>query len=993
MHSQADALKTSNDTGTLYQQMLASIVQSSEDAIASKTLDGIVTSWNPGAEKLFGYTSEEMIGKPITLIIPPDRLSEEPILLDRIRRGERVLPFDTVRLHKSGRLVDISLSLSPIRDLDGAIIGVSKIARDITIQKRLHYDLEQSESRLNIALEAAEMGAYVLNFKTSEATYTKRYLQILGFPENSRPTHKELLEQIYPEDLARRNAAIEEAKRTGSIDLEIRIIRRDGSLRWIRARGKVFADEEGVPEKMMGTILDVTEQKAAFEEVQASERRLTKLADAMPQLVWIAEPDGKVTYYNNRLSEYGSTSQEATDIWEWQPLVHPDDVDETLEAWYNAISTRQPYSKEHRMLMKDGSYRWHLSRGFPDKDAEGNILKWFGTATDIDDIKKIQQSLAESEERLRFTLDAAAMGNWSVDLATGRAITSERHREIMGYEETGNLTREKYLKYMLPEDKVQLDAQFEKGIKEGSYQFEGRVQRPGKPISWIKVQAKTIYNEQGQPTTVLGTIVDITDEKHAARAILESEERFRIIANTAPVMIWMSGNDRFADFFNTRWLNFTGRTLGEERNEGWQENVHPDDLEHCTTVYRESYVAQRPFTVEYRLRRIDGVYRWILDNAVPRYSHDGEFIGFVSACMDIDDEKKFNEKLQANELMFKTITNVSPVGLWMTDAEGTNNYINDTWLNWTGISLNESPVYGWMEPVMAEERDSIHQQFLASLALRQKYSAEFRFLHKDGQVRWGLAEGFPYYDDSGYFGGYAGSVTDITERKQTELLKNDFLAVASHELKTPLTSIKAYAQLLSQTYEKANDAFLKNGLMKMENQVNKMTKLVADFLNLSKLESEKFRLDLELFDINELVREIAIDIQMVAINHTILLERKRPVFVTADREKISQVVTNLLINAVKYSPEDKNINVSLKEADGWVTVSIADKGIGIKAGEHEKIFQRFYRSEFNNNISFSGFGIGLYISAEIIKRHNGKIGVISEEGKGADFYFQLPVVS
>ena len=177
----------------------------------------------------------------------------------------------------------------------------------------------------------------------------------------------------------------------------------------------------------------------------------------------------------------------------------------------------------------------------------------------------------------------------------------------------------------------------------------------------------------------------------------------------------------------------------------------------------------------------------------------------------------------------------------------------------------------------------------------------------------------------------------------------------------------------------------------MENQVNKMTKLVADFLNLSKLESDKFSVELEKFDINELVRDIASDIQMVAINHTIVLERRRPIFVLADKEKISQVITNLLNNAVKYSPQDKNIQVSLTVEEDWVRVSVVDKGIGIKPGEHEKIFQRFYRSAFNDNISFSGFGIGLYISAEIIKKHNGKIGVISEEGRGADFYFMLPI--
>ncbi|HEX6193677.1 MAG TPA: PAS domain-containing protein [Chitinophagaceae bacterium] len=1242
-----EPMKIPDGLEIMYEQMLAAIVQSSDDAIASKTLDGIVTSWNKGAEKLFGYSAEEMIGQPITRIIPENRLEEEPIILEKIKRGERMEAFDTIRVTKSGELLNISLTLSPIKDQQGRIIGVSKIARNITLQKKLHAELQQSESRLrmaveatslgtwdyqphsntlrwsnecrkiydmpedvdvdfklfeehiypddkdfalnaiakamdpdgdgsydiqfrillystkqprwirsqgkvyfnsnrevqifigtvlditaekvkeqalidsislfqrmadtvpvmiwtsradgycyylnerwydytgqstsnslgygwldavhpadrantqqlfaqaneqqrpfnlvyrlcgkdgiyrwmmatakpkfdingrfegmtgalieiderkkaeealkdsenrlNIVLEDAGMGAWELNFKHQETKYSKRYLQIMGFDVNERPVHSELMDRIYPEDLPKRINAVNSAMMTGILDFEIRIVRKDGALRWVKAKGKVFYDEKGVPEKMLGTITDITDQKAAFEALQESESRLTKLADAMPQLVWIAEPDGEITYYNNRIDEYGPAGK-SLQKWDWHLLIHPQDLDITIECWQKAVETQQPYSQEHRMMMKDGNYRWHLSRGFPDKDSNGNIIKWFGTATDIDKIKNIQESMKVSEERLWFALDAAEMGIWSIDLTTGSAVTSERHQEMMGYEDMENLTRDKYLKYLHPEDRPVLDALYEKGIKEGHYQHEVRVLRPGKPMSWVKVQGKTIYDDKGNPTTILGTVVDITREKNSANAIQESEELFRTIANTAPVMIWMSGNDKFSDFFNTSWLNFTGRTLQLESGEGWQESVHPEDLARCIKVYNESYELQQPFVIEYRLRRFDGVYRWIVDNAVPRYDQEGKFIGFISACMDIDDEKKFNEKLQASELLFKTITNISPVGLWMTDAQGNNNFVNDTWINWTGITLENQYNIGWLDPVLPEDREIMYSQFITNMPTMQKFTFEFRFKSSSGQLRWGLSEGFPYFDDNGNFGGYAGSVTDITERKQNEILKNDFLAVASHELKTPLTSIKAYSQLLSKTYERANDAFLKNGLTKVETQVNKMTKLVADFLNLSKLESDKFSMDLEKFDINELVRDIASDIQMVAINHTIVLERRRPIFVIADKEKISQVVTNLLTNAVKYSPEDKNIQVTLKMEDGWVRVSVVDKGIGIKPGEHEKIFQRFYRSAFNDNISFSGFGIGLYISAEIIKKHNGKIGVVSDEGRGADFYFMLPVV-
>jgi len=253
-----------------------------------------------------------------------------------------------------------------------------------------------------------------------------------------------------------------------------------------------------------------------------------------------------------------------------------------------------------------------------------------------------------------------------------------------------------------------------------------------------------------------------------------------------------------------------------------------------------------------------------------------------------------------------------------------------------------------------------------------------------------LSEGGPFYTIDKEFSGFAGSVADITERKQQEILKNDFIAVASHELKTPITSIKAYTQLLAKTYEKTDNEFLKNALVKMENQINKMTKLVSDFLKVSKIESGKFQLNLETFDLSELVQEISGDIQMVSVNHKILVKETGPVFVHADRERIAQVITNFLNNAVKYSPDNKYISVTIEQMKNSVTVSVIDNGIGVRPDEHKKIFERFYRANANTNTAFSGFGIGLYICAEIVRKHGGEIGVKSEEGKGSVFYFTIP---
>jgi signal transduction histidine kinase len=222
------------------------------------------------------------------------------------------------------------------------------------------------------------------------------------------------------------------------------------------------------------------------------------------------------------------------------------------------------------------------------------------------------------------------------------------------------------------------------------------------------------------------------------------------------------------------------------------------------------------------------------------------------------------------------------------------------------------------------------------------------------------------------------------------LRKDDFLSVASHELRTPITSIKAYSQLLVNTYRDSKDDFLKNALAKLEIQANKMTKLVTDFLKLSKIESGKLQLIKETFCLNDLVNEIADDIQLVSVNHKIIVKESERTNVVADRERIAQVIANFLNNAVKYSPGAEQIIVEIKPCKNHIAVSVTDKGVGVDPKEQQKIFERFYRVKSNGHIPFSGFGIGLYISAEIIHRHHGEIGVNSEEGKGSTFYFTLP---
>jgi PAS domain S-box-containing protein len=287
----------------------AAMVQSSDDAIISKTLDGIITSWNNSAERIFGYTAQEMIGAHITRIIPPDRLDEESKILNRLKRGERIDHFETKRMAKDGRLLDISLSISPLKNSKGQVIGASKIARDITAQKIAEQQireneerLRESEDRLRLAVEVAELGMWDLDLRTGLITTSPEHRKIIGHSKTELWSKALFMEMIYPADLSRVELAFQTALKTGKISYETRIIRKDRSERWIRVNGTTIYDKKHVPVRILGTVLDITDQKKAKEELEKmvlartselliSNEELEKSNHELEQFAYIASHD------------------------------------------------------------------------------------------------------------------------------------------------------------------------------------------------------------------------------------------------------------------------------------------------------------------------------------------------------------------------------------------------------------------------------------------------------------------------------------------------------------------------------------------------------------------------------------------------------------------------------------------------------------------------------------------------------------------------------
>ncbi len=264
-------------------------------------------------------------------------------------------------------------------------------------------------------------------------------------------------------------------------------------------------------------------------------------------------------------------------------------------------------------------------------------------------------------------------------------------------------------------------------------------------------------------------------------------------------------------------------------------------------------------------------------------------------------------------------------------------------------------------------------------------------VRRDKSQFWASGMSTPLRDKAGNLLGFAKIIRDLSERKELEQQKDDFISMASHELKTPLTSIKAYAQILHRHLEQIKETKGRSHLTKIQEQITKQENLIHDLLNVSKIQSGMADYQTEEFNLDSLVKATSKELEATAPTHTIVVEGKTSHKISAIKEHIGQVLTNFLTNAIKYSPEAKKVIVRLSENKKSVTVSVEDFGMGIPKEQKKKVFDRFYRSENVKTKGLSGYGMGLYIASQIIKQYGGQIKVESIESKGSTFSFSLPL--
>jgi two-component system sensor kinase FixL len=507
------------------------------------------------------------------------------------------------------------------------------------------------------------------------------------------------------------------------------------------------------------------------------------------------------------------------------------------------------------------------------------------------------------------------------------------------------------------------------------------------------------------PMLFLAAVIE--ERATAATELRESESRFRVVADAAPVLIWMSGVDKLCTFFNKPWLEFTGRSLEQEIGNGWAQGVHPDDLQKCLNIYVSAFDAREPFVMQYRLRRNDGEYRWISDNGVPRYDAQKNFTGYIGSCTDITELLGKEQALREFDERVRLAAKAAHLGVWEL-----NTATNEIWMSDSARALfqfdSETRVNHALlqDRVHPEDRALRDSAVKAAIETHGEYKIEYRLLLPDGTLRWIGAHGRCVTGENGKRTRLIGVSIDITPRKiaEAEALQNreelghlsrvaamgELVASIAHELNQPLSGITTNAGA-GQRFIDRGDVDLRE-LRELLGDIVADGRRAGDVIRGIQSMVKKGIPDRQRVNLNDLVTNVARIVNPNAMLQSCeletLLEPNLPA-IEADPIQLQQVLLNLVINAFDAMrdtplPHRKVVIATERNADGAIRTSVRDYGVGIPEEARERVFEHFFTTKPK------GLGMGLAIVRSIVESHGGTVAADNVDGGGARFNFTLP---
>ncbi len=715
-----------------------------------------------------------------------------------------------------------------------------------------------------------------------------------------------------------------------AFSIEARLRRQDGVYRWHLGSIAPIRDDAGTIRAWVSSVIDIDEAKQAEQAVRRSEKRFRQLADAMPQIVWTATPDGAIDYVNRRFFEIFGPVDATRAVDAWRAVIHPDDAERAVSAWRASVETGTPYEVENRYRHPaDGGYRWYLTRALPVRDDDGRIVRWYGTSTDIDHGKRIEQALRVSEKRFRQLADAMPQIVWTARPDGFVDYFNKRWYEFVGRREDEGAPGD-WLSVVHPEDgQTSLDA-WRESLETGSpFQVKERLREGATGrYRWHLSRALPVRDEAGEIVRWFGTSTDIEELARAEQALTEES---RVVES----------------------LQAIGVTLTAELD---LHKVVQRVIESATALTGASFGV-----FFYNLLGEEGetVTRYALAGA------DGE------AFQDLPlprETRLFSPSLSERQTrVSEDITRDPNFGQnppyfgWPQGHPSLRSYLSVPVASRAGEVLG-ALFFGHPEPGKFGERE---ERIAASIA------------------GWAAVA----VDNARLF---EASERKSEELKRANAAKDEFLGLVSHELKTPITTIFGNAEVLRRRFDRLDDESRTAALADISNEAERLHRIVDNLLVLARLERGQ-AINAEPLLIRRLIDPIIAEHRRRFPYRQIDVDAPRDILpISGEPVYVEQVVRNLLSNAEKYSPPDRPIEVRIRRVRNNMELAVLDRGPGFAPEEAELIFTPFYRSPRTADIA-GGVGVGLAVCKRLIEAQGGKIWARPRKEGGADIGFSLPL--
>jgi PAS domain S-box-containing protein len=901
---------------------------------------------------------------------------------------------------------------------------VNVYASDVTARKQAADALRESEARNRATLYSIGDAVIAVTADGCLSQMNPVAEKLTGWTEaeaRDRPL-QELFRIVNEETRAGVESPVERVLREGvvvGLANHTLLIAKDGSERPIADSGAPIRNEKGETTGVVLVFRDQTEERAAQRSLQESERRYRTLAESLPHLVWTCRADGPCDYLSPRWVDYTGIPEADQLGYRWLEQLHPDDRERVIAEWGEVAPRGGVFDIEFRIRRADGAYRWFRARAIPFRDADGRVVKWFGSNSDIDDYKRVHEALRESEDLLSFSLSTARTGAWELDLVDHSAHRSLQHDQIFGYQELlPEWTYEMFIEHVVPEDREAVDGKFRQAIATGGdWSFECRILRRDGVIRWIWAAGRHRTDESGRPRRMAGIVQDITERKQAEQAVRESEARYR-------ATLYSIGDAVIATDAESRVI---GMNPVAERLTGWLEaEAEGKPLSEVFRIVNEETraVVESPVTRVLREGQVvglanhtllvakDGRERPIADSGAPIRDQKGETTGVVLVFRDQTEERRAGDALRRNETILRAVIEGTTNLVCVKDQQGRIIIANSAMTRFIGKPESEIIGKSDLELVAdAQQAAKILENDRHIMASGDSQTVEET---GDGVAgRWDyLFTKSPYHDLDGHVIGVIGIGTDITERKRAEAevrrLNTEleqrvrdrtaqleesnreleaFSYSVSHDLRAPLRAIDGFTRILADDYASHLNTEGKRICSVVRENTKSMGQLIDDLLAFSRLGRAEMSLSpIEMGTMaNSIFHELTtpesrarIDFQVGALPPAL-----------ADPTLMRQVWMNLLANAIKFSSKRKRavIKVSAQQNQGESVYVVQDNGAGFDMQYVDKVFGVFQR--LHSSKDFEGTGVGLALVQRVIRRHGGRVWAEGEPNKGATLYFAL----